>query len=487
MKKLFIFGVGGTGSRVIKALTFLLASGVKIKEFSTVVPIIIDPHQANEDLKRTIEILRLYGKIREQLGDNNNTFFDSKISTLSSLKGSIGGSYTFELENVKGQKFKHFIDYDSLDDNNKALADLLFSKTNLETDMDIGFVGNPNIGSIVLNQFKYSEEFKTFANNFEEGDRVFIISSIFGGTGASGFPIILKNIRTADQNPNLESKDFLKNAPIGALTVLPYFNVEFDSESAIQKSDWIQKTKSALSYYEKNVTGNKSVNLMYYIGDKLSKTYKNDPGDGGQKNDAHFMELVGALSVIDFANMPIRELACENGKAIDPRAKEYGIKEDLETIDFTHLGNRTEKDMAKYMIQFSMMMKHFENHIQKAGKGEVYQHGAPALDDSFFNDVFYRDHFTSFVSYYKSWLNEMAMNKRAFAPINLDAPLRDTIANIPAKKGLLTKKIDYHRLDHFLNKDEKTGSFESAPKKFINLMFSATDKLINEYFDRYKS
>ena len=67
----------------------------------------------------------------------------------------------------------------------------------LDVEMDIGFVGNPNIGSVVLNQFKDSEEFKEVASNFNADDRIFIISSIFGGTGAAGFPTILKNIRDA--------------------------------------------------------------------------------------------------------------------------------------------------------------------------------------------------------------------------------------------------------------------------------------------------
>ena len=63
--------------------------------------------------------------------------------------------------------------------------------------MDIGFVGNPNIGSTVLNQFRYSDVFQAFAENFGANDRIFIVSSIFGGTGAAGFPILLKNIRGA--------------------------------------------------------------------------------------------------------------------------------------------------------------------------------------------------------------------------------------------------------------------------------------------------
>jgi len=41
MAKLFIFGIGGTGSRVIKALTMLLASGVKLNNnFNTIVPVL---------------------------------------------------------------------------------------------------------------------------------------------------------------------------------------------------------------------------------------------------------------------------------------------------------------------------------------------------------------------------------------------------------------------------------------------------------------
>ena len=42
MSKIYIFGIGGTGSRVIKSLTMLLASGVQM-DSDAIVPIIIDP------------------------------------------------------------------------------------------------------------------------------------------------------------------------------------------------------------------------------------------------------------------------------------------------------------------------------------------------------------------------------------------------------------------------------------------------------------
>ena len=38
----------------------------------------------------------------------------------------------------------------------------MFSERNLDSNLEIGFKGNPNIGSIVLNQFTKSEAFHDF-------------------------------------------------------------------------------------------------------------------------------------------------------------------------------------------------------------------------------------------------------------------------------------------------------------------------------------
>lgn len=49
---------------------------------------------------------------------------------------------------------------------NQAMVKLLFSEKNLKSKMDVGFKGNPNIGSVVLNQIVNSDDFDTFANGF---------------------------------------------------------------------------------------------------------------------------------------------------------------------------------------------------------------------------------------------------------------------------------------------------------------------------------
>ena len=173
--KIYVFGIGGTGSRVLKALTLLLASGVRCPY--TVVPIVVDPDESNADVTRTVETIRKYEAIRSKLTwatTSRNSFFGTEIS-------GINESHRLALEGTKDKKFGEYIELGSMDESNRAMMQMLFSENNLEADMAAGFKGNPNIGSVVLNQFAFSADFQNFANGFQQGDKVFIVNSIFGG------------------------------------------------------------------------------------------------------------------------------------------------------------------------------------------------------------------------------------------------------------------------------------------------------------------
>ncbi len=499
MPRLFIFAIGGTGSRVLKSLTMLLAAGVKPakKEFE-IVPVIIDPHKSNEDLKRTERLLGNYQSIVDQAGLDNG-FFSTKISTLDKLvssKNRISGSFTFNLQQVSNTRFKEYIDFNQLDYPNKALADILFSGKSinklhenvdlLDIEMDIGFVGNPNVGSVVLNQFKDSEEFKEVASNFNDEDRIFIISSIFGGTGAAGFPTILKNLRDAMNNKNIDSKGFLQNAKIGALTVLPYFNIEKDNESPIQKSDFIAKTKAALYYYKDNVTGNNSVNALYYIADNHSgKPYKNDPGDNGQKNPAHFIELVSALAIIDFLEIPDTRLKCSEGKAEKPIYKEFGIRNDTTDIKFSDFEDFTERKISLRLSQLTLFQKYLNEHLNGAIEKEPWSIDSPEVDQKFVDDSFYRTNISEFLNAFVEWFKEMGDNKRGFAPFNMDATIDSFIKTKVGKHGIFKKRFDYPEFNNQLNKiskSSKTLNRSSVQSRFLGLFFKTTQNILTKHY-----
>ncbi len=475
MSKLYVFGIGGTGSRVLKALTMLLASGVHC-EADTIVPIIIDPDDSAADKTRTVEAMNRYMAIREKLtfaDSNKNKFFATELQKVDGMQ-----NFTFPLQNTRDCKFRDFISYTELNKENQALVSLLFSEKNLESDMKVGFKGNPNIGSVVLNQFKDSQQYKDFANGFAQGDRIFIISSIFGGTGASGFPLLLKSIRS---DKDSAANKLIRESYIGAVTVLPYFNVSEDANSGVDSSTFISKTKSALAYYEHNISKNGNINALYYIGDNIPASYENCDGGSGQRNKAHFVELCSALAILNFAATKDTDLAQGT------QHFEYGLNTDddaIENILFGQLGPESKAALQKPLTQFLLMNKYLLHECENE-----YTHQPWALDTqldaNFFVSDYYRT-FTEFLAFYHEWLNEMAFNTRAFKPFNVDRvkPLFDMVEGQSPKKMSRTISSEYALFDSVLNGSFKNwNKVSTREQKFVELFFRATEELVNKKYN----
>ncbi len=414
--KLYVFGIGGTGSRVIKALSMLLASGVKLDgKFDTLVPIIIDPDTANGDLNRTADILTKYQNIEKKAGENNS-LFGTKIKTLTQLTkeniANLTNNFKFSIDG-SGQKFGESIDYNGLDDENKALVDLLFSKENIEADMTVGFKGNPNIGSVVLNKIVDSQEYQEFANSFNDGDAIFIISSIFGGTGASGFPLLLKNLRTNDSN-RLNS-DKISQATIGGISYLPYFKVSDNNnnEKEIDSATFFGKAKAALSYYEHAIFKNNSINVFYHIGDHANNNMKYAEGKAEQKNEAHFVELAGALAIVDFVKSA-PSISLDNETII----KEFGVEEGTGKLKFDGLGQEAKNILRVPLSKLYLLDLFIEKSMDELLKSPGHFNGDNGIKKEFYNSDFYKTEFIPFLDYFKEWMDEMKSNEISFMPFH---------------------------------------------------------------------
>jgi hypothetical protein len=488
MAKLFVFAIGGTGSRVVKALVMLLASGVQINNTETIVPIIIDPDSANGDLTRTVEILKSYKEIRDKSFSDKSDFFKTKLSSLDELGdgGYVSDNFKFDIDGVKEQLFKDFIGYSELDKNNRAFASLLFSKTNLNANMEVGFKGNPNIGSVVLNKFKDSETFRKFASNFEEDDRVFIISSIFGGTGAAGFPVILKNIR--DAKYPLPRHHILQNAKIGAVTILPYFSIDKSENTTIDSNTFIAKTKAALSYYATNVSGNNSVNALYYAGDNVTNEQKGADGASEQQNKAHFIELTAALSIIDFMSLGDSDLNVVNGKATNPKFYEFGLQNEASSIAFNDLAKETYELIAKPVAQYALFKSFMDHHYDEYSKirGQAWaNHGNNKLTKDAV-DIRFRTSLNRFNKHYHEWLKEMSLSNVSFNAIDTSKNGKD-IYNLvnrqPSKGGFLKSILHGSGIDNYLgllSKIEHPFDYLDSNKKLMAVFYNATSEIIDK-------
>ena len=486
MSKIYVFGIGGTGARVIRSLTMLLASGVKLGEsIDTVIPVIIDPDRSNGDLTRTITLLKTYKLLHDQLqfGKNSKSeFFKTNIDDLNT-------SFRMQVADVADKDFQSYIKYLNLDTRNKALVSLLFSKKNLEAHMDVGFKGNPNMGSVVLNNFstEADNDLGSILESFQTGDKIFIISSIFGGTGAAGFPLLLKTLRQA-QSSQLPSAALVANAPIGAITVLPYFGVQHDVDSEINMDSFMSKAKAALSYYRDNL----NTDVLYYISDKLSRNYDNHEGDSAQRNNAHFVEMVAALSIADFCKNNVQH---DGSKSF----KEFGFNEDKPVVSIKTLADSTRALIEKPLISMFIFEKFYKEHLKKTWDYAWAKDFSYADDDNegkMDSTVMSHDFFvnlTKFLKYFDNeWLREMANNSRAFKPFNLETSGENIFNSIdgyePKKTGfwgkLTSKNLEgYEAIDNAIA-DISNDLHKKLPMYdyFMDVHWQAINKVLKSKF-----
>lgn len=311
MAKTFIFAIGGTGSRVLRSLTMLMASGVKGMT-EDICPIIIDYDLHNGDKDRAITCMKKYSEIQNlvangegaKLEDSNNGYRPYFSTKIGQLNGITNWSWQFNLrKEIESLKYSDYIDYDKVNlyapisqDFVNCLYDSNINSVYAELNLNMkeGFQGNPNIGSVVFNDLKGCPEFNAFSNSFRAGDRIVVIGSIFGGTGSSGIPKIVSAIRN-------HSKADIKKASLSVVLVLPYFavNSSNDKEISIKSNIFNSKTKAALNYYERSGL-NAQINSIYYVGDKVQTKVEPHLGNKEQKNNAHIVELIGAMSVAHF-------------------------------------------------------------------------------------------------------------------------------------------------------------------------------------------
>ncbi len=379
MRRLFLFAIGGTGARVVRSLTMMLASGIDgLHSKTEIVPIIIDYDLSNGDKTRAVNALKQYSAIHAKLYPNTNEqyadhFFMTKLTPLSqagvaNAKGLKDYEFNFGPAGTS-LKFSDYLGLSQMDTfpKERLTQDLMYAlydgsasdtkDAELELQMTKGFKGNPNIGSVVFHDLRETKEFHEFEGIFDASkDKVFIVSSIFGGTGASGFPEIVNAI---DSSPLAT----LKPATIGAALVLPYFNLQqFDpakgDTGAIDAASFNAKTRAALSFYATNDGINSKVNAMYYIGDENHDAYEYNEGEGRQKNDAHVVEFVAASAIIDFIQ---EERQTEIAHAHN--AYEFSIK-DAKTngsIQLTDFEDSTHNIVLDNLSSFAIAMKYYRD------------------------------------------------------------------------------------------------------------------------------
>lgn len=460
--RVFVFSIGGTGLRVMKAITMLAAAGVKTSGY-TIVPIIIDPHIDLEEKTKVDNLIddyiRIYKNATTSEGQQMNPlngFFNTQFQRLQELDDEQNSTSANMAER---RTFSEYMNVGNLsnDDVNNFLVQTLFSKENLNNSLSVGFKGNPNVGTVVLNEMVNGADwYSAFTRHCEKGDRIFIIGSIFGGTGASGYPLIEKKVRAAEGFPAVQ------HAVMGAVAVLPYYSLDdpTTSGSDIDSSSFFTKSKSALSYYENNIKSD----YLYYVGEQtLRATYKNNEKE--QQDNAHFVELVAATALFDFLS---------KSKPDTPQALTRAIYDDKNALDLASMGEGYRgivKNVADMML-LDLLVKILPEETQ-----------FPLKKDRKMNKDFYNDKaFVSldqFTKKFYQWYKELSENTRGFAPLNLVGPGRDLTAWVKGH-SLKGKDESYYLLEMIKSSNKGNGErHDNIFRYFLDFAYKAINSYTN--------
>ena len=237
------------------------------------------------------------------------------------IKDKIMGEAVKELAGVDGQtNCASAINRDKKEIN-EILLNMVLSNDEKMKSLKDGFNGHPSLGTALFDSVKETNSYNSsllgiISTALKGGDnvRVFLVGSIFGGTGAALFPNIARNIREKFQG---YGKLFIS----GAL-LLPFFsfpdNPNRDTQSSmdINARDFFKKSKTAIDYYMtqrdlvRNNANSRSKEESYifdslYLMGKSPLTQTCDhyaPGGGGQAHTYHVVHLYAALAACEFFN-----------------------------------------------------------------------------------------------------------------------------------------------------------------------------------------
>lgn len=531
----YIFAIGGTGARVLRSLSFCLASGMhRIPNGTKFIPLIIDYDAENGDKKRAIKNLELYSEIRKQayngitIGEEDHNFFMPEVGYLTrvalrndNVNDHLTDSFEFNFgtDAAAGDEiFSDFMDYKHLSGDLALTKDFLSLFYNdedtwlrdvdgkvmcdddgkpvpnphaeLHLELSEGFRGNPNIGSIIFQDLQNSEEFRRFKAAFDpQNDRVFIISSIFGGTGSSGFPRIVDAIR----HSGIANYD---TTPIGASIVMPYFKVDTPSGGAINSNVFNSKQKAALSYYNKTLFN--QLTAAYFVADNNPTIFPYAEGKSDQKNEAHVVEMLAALSVIDFATKSVQTMNNE-------RWYEFGLVRQpgaTESIEIKHFDGEndsrdynTQNEYIDFVTCMALAFRYYREFVLSGAiNPKKAYYSRLDIANKLGVDMYYK--LDEFSKDFECWLDEMANQKDSFRPYRHTPRSKDNqhpvaenlydylIGYDGDQGGVFSDGTSFDKFTSYCNSGLKKLSSDFSNNEdyvFLKLFYDAAQECLNYY------
>ena len=189
----------------------------------------------------------------------------------------------------------------------------------------------------------------------------------------------------------------------------------------LDSNTFSSKTKAALHYYKNEINNNK-VQEIYYIGSNDVKQLDNNDGGKEQKNEAHIVDLLSAMSLIEFASRERFEGSTQFFEYQTPDESPY-------SLSIFQSANDVFKSRYLYPFKaFGYFWKHYKTNIYPDEKNKIKDDGNRFTVKTYYKYCFeddLNDNFKTFKNNleeflimkgsnydysYESWLKELNFN-----------------------------------------------------------------------------
>ena len=125
--RLIVFGIGGSGERVMRSLVMLLAGGMEMN-CNSIQPVLIDSDEKSKALQKVCDLITAYNKMRELYDITQNYVKDELVKKNSMFHVRIEKPVILNVSGTNVETLKKLVDSTNLDRDLKAEFDILYSE-----------------------------------------------------------------------------------------------------------------------------------------------------------------------------------------------------------------------------------------------------------------------------------------------------------------------------------------------------------------------
>lgn len=337
--KLYVFAAGGTGIRVIEALTMLTAAGYMDSTEYDIVPIIFDIDKENGNKHIVDKLLKSYLEIHQN--STVPSFFSHTMVPLYQTEKT----FEFLPNNMEMNPKEKFQWYElfSKDKETAKLTESLFGNVADNGDNEEFFIydhfSSLNRARLALGDTSTQDDFYMLLKNVEPKDRFVIIGSLFGNTGAA---VLFELTNTLER--------YFPDIHKAAIMLMPFYNLRTNS---IPDQCLEQRSKSMLDFLIK-IKFHRMTDYTYLIGADTKSFVEFSEGGQQQMTPNSIFEMIAATAVADFTKKEVCHSKGSDSQflyfSMMRKPEDYYRLSDLIDVD-------SEKTLVTGLAKFSLAMK----------------------------------------------------------------------------------------------------------------------------------